>query len=278
MDYLDRESAPLTNEEWAKVDEAVITSARHILTGRRVVSLTGPLGAGTYDVPFAVYTGRSVASVDMTGEGEAPVISASSRKTVPLPLLYADFKISWRDIETDHKIGMPVDVSAAAMAAGSVSMQEDELIFNGNKDLGIEGLLNATGRTVIKAGNWDKPGIGLADIVKAIGALAGLGHYGPYAIVMSPVQYGKLIRAYGDTGLLEIDQISSLASAGVFCSNVITGEKAVIIETGAQNLSLAVGQDFTVGYLGAEKMNHLFRVMETATLLIKRPCSICTLE
>lgn len=278
MDYLDRESAPLTNEEWEKVDGAVVAAARSFLTGRRLLSLLGPLGPGAYDVPFAVYNAKNAASIDMNGESEAPVIEANMRKTVPLPLLYADFKISWRDIETDHKIGLPVDVSAAAMAASSVAVQEDTLIFNGSKELGIEGLFTATGRNVVKIGNWDKAGAGLADVVKAVSALSSLGHYGPYAVVLSPSQYGKMIRAYGDTGLLEIDQISALASAGVFYSNVITGDKAVVVETGAQNFSVAIGQDFTVGYLGAEKMNHLFRVLETATLLIRRPCAICTLE
>ena len=278
MDYLDRESAPLSNMEWNKIDEAVVSSARSILTGRRIISLLGPLGAGTYDVPFSIYSGKTSAGVDMTGEGENPIIAANSHKTVQLPLLYADFKVSWREMETDHKLGLPIDASSAAIAASAVATQEDALIFNGNEELGIEGLFTATGRLVNKIGKWDEPGAGLADIVKAIGCLSGAGHYGPYAIVMSPVQYGKLVRAYANTGLLELDHVKALLTGGVYYSNVITGEKAVIIETGAQNLSLAFGQDFTVGYLGAEKMNHLFRVMETLALLIKRPCSICTLE
>jgi uncharacterized linocin/CFP29 family protein len=59
---------------------------------------------------------------------------------------------------------------------------------------------------------------------------------------------------------------------------VIDGQKAVLVEVGSKNLSLAVGQDLTVGYLGAEKMNQLFRVLETVALLIRRPSAICTLE
>jgi uncharacterized linocin/CFP29 family protein len=278
MDYLDRATAPISEAEWNRIDEAIISSARTTLVGRRVVEVLGPLGAGAYNIPFAVYKGKMVAGVDMTGEGESSVVEASNRKTVSLPQLYTDFKITWRDVETDRQMGLPLDVSAASIAAGSVAMQEDALIFNGSKELGLEGLFTAAGRSTVKIGNWDEPGSGLADAVKAVNQLAGAGHYGPYAMVMSPVQFGKLIRIYGNTGTLELDQIKALVTGGIYYSNAIGGQKAVLVEVGAKNLSLAIGQDFTAGYLGAEKMNHLFRVLETAALLIRRPSAICSLE
>ena len=278
MDYLDRSSAPLADAEWNKIDASVISSARDILVGRKFLNLLGPLGAGAYDVPFSVYTGKTSVGIDMTGEGDTTIIAAASRKSVPLPLLYADFKISWRDIETDHKTGLPVDASAAAIAAVTVASQEDDLIFNGNKELGIEGLLTAAGRLTAKISKWDEPGSGLADVLKAVSTLAGASHYGPYALILSPALYGKLVRVYANTGLLELDHIKALISGGVYYSDVIKGDKAVVVELGSKNFDLAIGQDFTVGYLGTEKMNHMFRVLETAALLIRRPCAICTLE
>lgn len=278
MDYLDRASAPLSDAEWNKIDATVVSAARPVLIGRRVIEVLGPLGAGAYNVPFSVYTGKSVAGIDMTGEGESSMVAASGRKTVSLPQLYTEFKIAWRDVETDRQLGVPVDVSAAAIAAVSVASQEDALIFNGDKELGLEGLFTAAGRSTIKIGNWDEPGTGLADVVSATGKLAGAGHYGPYALVTSPQQYGKLIRAYANTGLLELDQIKNIVTGGIYYSRVIDGAKAVLVETGGQNMSLAVGQDLVAGYLGAEKMNHMFRVLETVALLIRRPSAICTLE
>lgn len=278
MDYLDRDSAPLNDADWKKMDTAVVTAARDALIGRRILSLLGPLGPGAYTVPYSVYKTKLTAAVDLTGESDTDSIEATSRKSSQLPLIYADFKLSWRDIETDSRAGLPVDVSAAAIAAASVAAQEDDLIFNGNKALGLEGLFNAVGRQTIKISKWDEAGLGLADVVKAVNALASTGHYGPYALLLSPALYGKLIRVYANTGLLEIDQIKALISGGIYYSNAIKNEKAVLIETGAQNIALAIGQDFTIGYLGSEKMNHLFRVLETATLVIRRPQAICTLE
>lgn len=278
MDYLDRESAPLTEGEWSRLDETIILSARSKLIGRRIVPVLGPLGAGAYNVPFSVYSNKYVAEADLTGEGESAVVAADFRKTVAVPQLYADFKISWRDVETDRQLGAPLDVSAAAIAAAAVAHQEDAMIFNGNKKLGLDGLFTVDGRFTEKLGNWDEPGAGLADIVKAVNQLSNAGHDGPYALVMSPVLFGKLVRAYSNTGMLELDQVKALISGEIYRSNAINGEKAVLVEVGAKNMSLAVGQDLIAGYLGAEKMNHLFRVVETAALLIRQPSAICTLE
>lgn len=278
MDFLDRKSAPLTAEEWARLDDAVVNTARTMLVGRRVVDILGPLGSGVYSIPYSIFGGKSATGIDMVGENEDFVVEPARRATINLPILYKDFKIMWRDVEGDRHLGLPLDVSTAAVAANYVAVQEDNLIFNGNKELGHEGLFNAKGRLTVKGGNWEESGTALAEVVKAAGALSEAGHYGPYAMVVSPALYGKMVRVYGNTGMLELDQVKALISGGVYYSNVITGNKAVVLATGAQNMNLAVGQDMATAYMGPANMNHLFRVLETIALLIRRPDAICTIE
>jgi uncharacterized linocin/CFP29 family protein len=159
-----------------------------------------------------------------------------------------------------------------------VAVQEDNLIFNGNKELGQVGLLNVQGRKTVKISNWDESGSALADAVKAVAALSEAGHYGPYAMVVSPILFGRMVRVYGNTGMLELDQVKALITGGVYYSNSISGNKAVVLATGGHNLNLAIGQDMTTSYMGAANMNHTFRVLETAALLVRRPDSICTIE
>lgn len=50
MDYLSRESAPFGAELWAKIDEAVIGTAKKHLVCRRFLDLYGPLGPGASTV------------------------------------------------------------------------------------------------------------------------------------------------------------------------------------------------------------------------------------
>ena len=78
--------------------------------------------------------------------------------------------------------------------------------------------------------------------------------------------------------MLELDQVKAILTGGVHYSNVISGNKAVVLATGTQNLNLAIGQDMATAYMGATNMNHVFRVLETAALLVRRPDAICTLE
>jgi len=278
MDILDRKAAPLTENEWSRIDEAVINTARRMLVGRKVIEVLGPLGSGVYSIPYSVFSGKSPTGIDMVGEQDSFVVEPTSRATVNLPMLYKDFKIMWRDVEADRHLGLPIDVSTAAVASNYVAVQEDNLIFNGNKELGHEGLFTAKGRQEIKIGNWDESGTALADVVKAVGALSEAGHYGPYALVVSPILFGRMVRMYGNTGMLELDQVKALISGGVYYSNVISGSKAVVVATGGHNLNLAVGQDMVTSYMGPTNMNHVFRVLETTALLVRRPDAICTIE
>ena len=58
----------------------------------------------------------------------------------------------------------------------------------------------------------------------------------------------------------------------------LQGECAVLLSTGQENLDLAVALDMSVAYLGAEHMNHPFRVLESLILRIKHADAICTIE
>ncbi len=50
MDYLSRASSPISAELWKKIDDAVVSTAKKFLTGRRFISIYGPLGAGVQSV------------------------------------------------------------------------------------------------------------------------------------------------------------------------------------------------------------------------------------
>lgn len=278
MDILDRNSSPLTGEEWNRLDEAVVQTARTKLVGRRMIEVLGPLGPGVYAMPYSIFSGQKPAGIDMTGDKADLIVEADRRETINFPVLYKDFKISWRDVEADRHLGIPLDVSTAAVAAGDVAFQEDQLIFNGCQELGHKGLLTVEGRLTVPLGDWKEGGVPLADTVKAVTALGEAGNYGPYAMAVSPVLYGQMVRNYGSTGMLELDQVKALLRGNVYPCGGIKGTKGVIISTGMQNLNLAIAQDLTTSFTGAVNMNQILRVFETLALLIRRADSICTIE
>ena len=216
--------------------------------------------------------------ISILGEEDTHPVHAETRSFVPLPMIYKDFWVYWRDLETARNCRTGLDISAAAGAAVFVAQAEDNLILNGHEKLGFEGLLNAKWRNSVPLLNWDEPGAAFQNIVDAHKKLVDASYYGPFALVTSPDLYAKMQRVYDNTGVLEIVQVRELMTAGVFQTPVMPENSAVVVSAGPANLDIAIAQDLITGYLGPDKMNHPFRVFETLVLRIKRPESICTLE
>lgn len=276
-DFLDRQAAPLRDEDWQQIDTLVVEVARRQLVGRRIIPVFGPLGAGAQDVDYDVFTGTDEAVVSTLGESTDPV-RARRRVHEHLPMIYKDFLLYWRDIESSRMLGTPIDLGAAAAAASFCAQKEDDLIFNGNDELGYPGLTTVEGRQTIKAGDWDVPGTAFNDIVAATRNLLAEGFFGPYAVVLNPVAFSQMQRVYANSGVLEINHVREIATGGVFQTPILRDKIGLVVSLGIQNFDIAIGQDLITAYLGPEKMNHPFRVMESLVLRIKRPGAICTIE
>jgi len=269
---------PLRPDDWKKLTDTVVEVARRALVGRRFIDVYGPLGAGVQTVASDEFAGASAGRVDLVGEGGSPPVFADRRVFKTIPLIFKDFLLHWRDVEAVHAHNLPLDVSAAAGAAAFCAQAEDSLVLFGDPKLGHEGLMNATGRAVVGLHDWSQAGNGYANVVEATEQLISNGHYGPYALVCSPRLFAHLHRVYEKTGVLEIETVRQLAPSGVYRSNLLKGELAVVVSTGRENLDLAVALDLSVAYLGPENLNHPFRVLESLLLRMKHPDAICTVE
>ena len=278
MPLFAHEENPLNDQEWENINNVVIDVARKRLVGRRIVDLHGPLGPGVQTIVHDHFSGTTIGRVGLLGEEESDPIRSVRRESGIIPLIYKDFILHWRDIETSRQTGAPLDTSAAAGAAAFCADAEDDLIFNGHAEMGYEGLMVVDGRLTLARRNWSEAGNAFKDVVDATQMLVQGGFYGPYAMVVSPALYSQMHHVHPGTGVLEIEHVRQLVTDGVHQSPLIKEGHGMIVSTGAQNFDLAVAQDLTVAYLGAEHMNHPFRVFESVYLRIKRHGSICTLE
>jgi uncharacterized linocin/CFP29 family protein len=278
VDFLLRDQAPLTPEQWEQIDAAVEDVGRRSLVGRRIVPVLGPLGAGAQVVPDDIFRDADRGGLDLLGEDDVGIVRGTERRYLPIPLLYKDFRLHWRDLDANYQGCMPFDPSPATAAATVVARTEDQLIFNGDDRLGYQGLLNVAGRGVITMSDWSGLGNAFRDVVTATQYLTDAGFYGPYAVIASPRLYAAMNRVYENTGVLEIEQVQKLASAGVYRSAAIPDGRAVIVAVGASNMDLVVGQDLVAAYVESENLNHHFRVVESVVLRIKRPQAVVNLE
>lgn len=270
MDYLSRASAPFSEDLWAQIDKAVIDTAKKHMICRRFLNLFGPLGPGATTV-----------LVDSLTKGESfenGFAQTTGRRIAELPLMYEDFTLFSRDLEYSCRQGYPTDLSAAIAASQKCAKREDDLILNGNKALGVDGLLTVKGSHKIKRGNWKEGEDAYKNIAEAISYFASHSLLGRYALVLSPDLYLDLQRLIPSVGIIEIDRIAKLVNGRVYTTGPYGSSRAVIVCAEPQYMDLAVGMDLSVGYLELKDLNHSLRIVETVALRIKNPEAIVCFE
>jgi uncharacterized linocin/CFP29 family protein len=277
-DFLQRDLAPLAADEWAGIDQTVVRTAQSVLVGRRFISLVGPFGPGVEALPNDVLSGSGAGMLDLLGNQEGESLAIDRRTFLPLPLLYKDFWVHWRDLESSRQLGVPLDVGKAAAAAAATAQAEDRLIFDGEPSLNLPGLRSAEGRQTLPMSDWGTMGAAFADVVEGVRVLTQASFTGPYALAVSPRLYADLNRIFDATGVLELEQVEKLARRGVYPTAVLPEPTALLVDSGAQNMDLAVGLDLSTAYVESSNLNHLFRVVESLVLRMRRPGAVCTFE
>lgn len=272
-------SMVLDDSQVGAIKKAIVSEARRTLVGRKFINVFGPLGAGVESISFDRYEDDDLAEIHLEGKADPKPIGAHfSEQYLRVPLIFKDFILHWRDVKWGQDMKAPIDAGNAALAAHFVAHREDDLIFNGCKELGVQGLLTSPGIHQIKGGDWNKFGTGLAAILAAIDLLQKHQHHFPYALALSRDAYSSLIKSNRESPVLELDQVSRLCQDGVFQTSALPEKSAVLVSTGEQNFDIAVAEDLSLAYLGPRDMNYLFRVYECLALRIKRPKAICVIK
>jgi uncharacterized linocin/CFP29 family protein len=276
-----RDNAPLNVEEWARLDEIVVDTARRSLVARHFIHLTGPLGIGTRCIPDMITNSKHFfqsQNKDVVGHEVDGARIIAAQNILALPLISRDFHLSWDEIKTMREIGQLMDFAQVVEASAACASLEDKLIFLGIPQQGYEGLLNVQGRNIIPLRDWDKPHEPFNNIVAAIEKLMLAGFHKPFAVIVNPKLYIMTQRIAKGTSRLESELIQIIAEGGLFHCPIVPIEQAVVVSQGEHNFDLVVAQDLITAYLGSENMNHHFRVMESILLRIKNPGAICVLE
>lgn len=246
-EYLMREAAPLSEEEWQHLDHVVVNTARQFLVGRRFLHVIGPVGSGAEVIP--VGTGKN-------------------RVLLPMQIIEADFTLYWRDIEANRQLGMPLELGVAATAALQCAKAEDTMIFAG---------LQKAAKKAVQIGDWSQAETPLSDVSSAIEKLVADDFFGPFAVILSPALYTQTERVAHGTGRTLGKLIKEIAEGGLFRSPLLGEAEGLVLSLGAHCFDLAVGQDLITAYAGNEGLDHLFKVLESVALRIKRPGAICKL-
>jgi uncharacterized linocin/CFP29 family protein len=265
MDYLNREAASFDAEVWEEIDREAVRAARDALTGRRFLEVDGPYGAGLTSLELGEDGYCREAAPDEAGA----VIS----RAISVPMLRRQCSISIRRLEAAKLMGQPLNLTPVATAAEAVARREEEFIYYGNADFGLDGLLTAKGHNEHTAGDWNNTQQALEDVLTAVNALDGAGFHGPYALALAPTLYNGLFRRYEGTDMLQLEHLRRLCDLGVYKAPI---EGGVLVDPRVGKL--VIGQDLMAGYSGQDGIHHQLYLSESLVLLLEEPQATCVIK
>ena len=264
MDILRRDSAQLSDAVWKELDEAAATSARNVMTARRIATFDGPRGWDYIATPLGTMKACEI------GEGKAVVCVP---EIALLAQIRADFSLPWAAVEAFERGGPALDTATAEDAAREVALAEDRLAYSG-QPVGT-GFLEDPGSPHIRLGDWADPVRVINDLVQAVEMLDRLTVPGPYEAVLSPDRYYAYLTA-ANRGY-PVPRHTKNIIAEVHRSLVMRDGGALFSMRGGDFI-LTVGGDLAVGYRSHDRdALHLFCV-ETLAPQTLSPEAVCLLK
>ncbi len=264
MDTLRREAAPLSARLWTALDAAVVDSARHVLSARRVATLDGPHG-------FDHVGARLSMTPCETPKGSASVCLPG---IALLSEIRADFVLPWASIDAFERGAPSLDADPAEDAAREVALAEDRLALLG--DPVGDGFLRSQSAPRVEGAAWREPAAVLADLLAAVETLDRLGIPGPYEAIVPTSRFYDYLRSINELGYPHARHLAGIV-AKVHRTRVLSGAGAVFSTRGG-DFVLSVGGDLSVGYRSHDREGvHLFCLESVAPQVVTQD-AVCLLD
>ena len=233
-------------------EERVAEVFRRALEGSRVLLGVLPatrLGEGV-DYAVAVRPGL-----------ETDYIGVEAEVLVPLEEHSVEFVIPERVAARARRLGVDAYAPLVVEAARRLALSEERAVLNA--------LLAAEGRLEERLGSWERPGEAVEDVARAVAALEAEGARGPYAVVVSPRRYARLLVVHEKSGVAELSRVERFAK--VIRHPLLGDDKVVVVSLEPALIDVVYGAEGRVEYLGAEAAGHRFRAWESLGLRVQVP-------
>ncbi len=255
-----RTNALLRDDEWKRIDDAVLTTAKGRLRGiqdLRDAGLTRDLGGlGVLIAEYEKVSDMEPAEQSLSGVTEGKEdIPEFTLAGVPVPITHKDFRINVRHLQASRTRGSTIDVTASELAARQVAELLEETLFNGSAiQIGtstLKGYRNFADRvtgSVVAA--WDGTATGeqmVADVIAMIGDAEAVNFFGPFVLYLGTATMTFLredFKANSDKTvmqrMLELEPLSSIRH-----SSKMTAGEVLLVQLTSDVIDLPVGQDIT---------------------------------
>lgn len=266
MDILKRELAPIPLEAWAEIDEQATRSLKAMLSGRKVLDVTGPMGTDFPGIP----EGR----LSYPKKQAKNKLNYGIRKVHHIVEVRVPFELSISEMDNVVRGAKDVDLEGLEQGARDIALFEEKVIFHGLPEANISGLKLCVGDECLTIGS--KPEELLEGIADGVTALSSRSIEGPYSFIVGPKLWSRM-SAHVQGYPIKM-QAETILGGQVHLSPYLSGayeNEAFMISQRGGDLELILGQDLAIGYEShtADKVklyfteSFTFRVLEPAAVL-----------
>jgi uncharacterized linocin/CFP29 family protein len=268
MDILKRALAPIVPEAWREIDEEAKRVLTLNLAGRKLVDFDGPHGWQH----AAVNIGR----LSLHKKQPDPGVHVGTRELQPLIEVRVPFQLDTMELDCVARGAKGLDLDSVVSAAERIARTEDNAIFNGYKEAGITGLIEASPHKPlpIPSAAIKYPQL----IVEAREVLRESGINGPYALALGSQCYKEVAQATEDGYPIRKRIEQQIIDGPLVWAPAVRG--AVLLSARGGDFVLTVGQDLSIGYASHDRdkvelyltESFTFRVLDgAAAVYLKHP-------
>jgi uncharacterized linocin/CFP29 family protein len=279
----------LREDEWAEVDRAVLEAAKYPLKcvadlrSRGLVQRLG--GIGTLVSQW--YTGSEMtsATVNMSGQGGGSRDLQDLKQVgVPVPVVFKEFAIGARELETSRRLGDGLDMTNAVEASRVVAESLESMLMNGSTAVlngqAIYGYRTHTNRNTDTATNYGGGDWGtIANVLGTVGGMISAAnvdnHFGPFMLYVSQTQYNQAALQYytdgsGQTPVDRILRIPSIVGVQGLSTSILADGEVVLVQMTRDVVDWAEALDIQVReWTTNDGMASIFKVLAIATPRVK---------
>lgn len=204
-----REDTLLRPQDLEAVDKKIYEPKKEELKARTILNVKTDVPAGAETYSYDVMTRSGAAKILAPGATDIPLVDADlKRHTVNIYSIATAFNLSVQEIRNAQMARRPVEVTKADTARKAIAEKENKLVWMGDKDHNILGVVNATGIQVLAVPNneagtstkWkDKKGVEIVeDIKKAKNLVNKLPGHEADTLLVAAEKYEHLEKVYNE--------------------------------------------------------------------------------
>lgn len=252
----------LREEDWKLIDRTLLTVAMAPqVIANYLFNWSGGALRFTFDGFSATLLGRDSISQSAPAEiGMRPSQRTPNsrqvytRTYIPLPFIYKDYDMDYREVRMSQKQGTPIDASLAADAGFQVGDLVEDAFVNGRstalvyKSTPLYGLLDFPGTQNVTIGAaWDasgKTGVQIVnDVLEMILASTTKKHYGPWVLFVPDAWRTVLARRCYDYDARNVQQVLKDIDGiqDVLVAPKLPANKPLLIELSPNTVQVAEG-------------------------------------